>query len=78
MQSQHAFDEEFSNYLICSVDEDDIATRSELDDYLKLPLERVQDPLKWWYNQRRVYPTLSRMARDYLSIPGAISQVSFD
>jgi hypothetical protein len=55
-----------------------VAVWSKLDDYLNLPLERVQDPLKWWYNQRRVYPTLHRMALDYLSIPGAIPLVLID
>jgi len=45
---------------------------SEIDEYLRLPVENVSDPLKWWYDHRRVYPNLSRMALDYLSIPGKI------
>lgn len=46
------------------------ATRvSEIDDYLRLPVEKVSDPLKWWSDNRHVYPHLSGMARDYLSAP---------
>ena len=44
--------------------------RNKLDEYLQLPVENVKDPLKWWVNNRKVYPNLSRMALDYLSIPG--------
>jgi len=46
------------------------ARRSELDEYLQLPVENVKDPLKWWVNNQQVYPNLFRMALDYLSIPG--------
>ena len=31
----------------------------------------------WWYERRGAFPRLSRMARDYLSIPGEFSQRSF-
>lgn len=43
--------------------------QNEIDEYLHLPVENVLDPLKWWYDHRRVYPNLSQMAIDYLSIP---------
>jgi hypothetical protein len=46
------------------------APPNELDSYLRLPVEKVKEPLRWWYENRRDYPTLSRMALDYLSIPG--------
>ena len=42
----------------------------ELQRYLALDVEDVKDGLKWWYDRRRTFPRLSRMARDYLSIPG--------
>lgn len=42
---------------------------SELQEYLSRPVEQTQDPLKWWTNNRHVYPNLHRMALDYLSIP---------
>jgi hypothetical protein len=29
----------------------------------------VKDPPKWWWDHRRTYPALSRMAFNYLSIP---------
>ena len=44
---------------------------SELDDFLSQPLEKVHDPIQWWWEHRIVFPTLSAMALDYLSIPGA-------
>src|SRR6266478_3678755 len=42
----------------------------ELDRYLSTDPEHVQNPLAWWHERRKMYPTLSRMALDYLSIPG--------
>ncbi len=44
--------------------------RDELERYLSSDPEHTTDALKWWYDRRAVYPTLSRMALDYLSIPG--------
>ena len=31
---------------------------------------KPQDTLAWWASKKTVYPHLSRMALDYLSIPG--------
>jgi hAT family C-terminal dimerisation region len=42
----------------------------ELDEYLSQPIEKVRDPMKWWWDHRHVYPKLSSMALDYLSVPG--------
>ena len=42
----------------------------ELDCYLATDVEDVRDALMWWYERRATFPRLSRMARDYLSIPG--------
>jgi hypothetical protein len=42
----------------------------ELDRYLATDVEDVKDGLLWWYTRRAIFPRLSRMARDYLSIPG--------
>lgn len=49
---------------------------SELDRYLATGVEEVKDALIWWYEKRRSFPCLSRMARDYLSIPGAYPLLS--
>jgi hypothetical protein len=46
-----------------------VTTLSEVDEYLKCPVENILDPLKWWIDNRQVYPYLSSMALDYLSIP---------
>ena len=47
-----------------------MADRDELDEYLAQPVEHVADALMWWRNKRHVFPKLSKMAADYLSIPG--------
>lgn len=44
--------------------------RDELDRYLAMDVEDMKDGLMWWYERRTTFPRLSRMARDYLSIPG--------
>jgi len=41
---------------------------AELTHYLSAPLEDKVDPLLWWHAQQSVYPILSLMARDYLSV----------
>ena len=48
---------------------DDLKEADELDDYLAKPLEKVCDPLQWWWDYRTSYPMLSKMAFDFLSIP---------
>ena len=48
----------------------DIEEADELDKFLQLPPEKVEDPLLWWWDHRQAYPTLALMAMDYLSIPG--------
>ena len=48
---------------------DDLKEADELGDYLTKPLEKVRDPLQWWWDHRTSYPTLSKMVFDFLSIP---------
>lgn len=46
-------------------------TTDEFDYFLSTPCESVNgDVLGWWYTRRATYPRLSRMAMDYLVIPG--------
>ncbi|KAJ8516961.1 hypothetical protein ONZ45_g5791 [Pleurotus djamor] len=45
--------------------------RDELKAYLRSPLETTPDVLLWWGSHMSQYPTLSRMARDYLAIQGS-------
>ena len=47
--------------------------KDELTQYLKCPVENIKDAFAWWVKNRAVYPRLSRMALDYLSIPGMFS-----
>jgi hypothetical protein len=42
----------------------------ELDRYLSTDPKHVADVLMWWTEKKSMYPHLSRMALDYLSIPG--------
>lgn len=42
----------------------------ELHRYLAAEPVPVSDPIQWWQDRRKAYPRLSRMALDYLTIPG--------
>jgi len=46
----------------CSLDD-------ELQCYLATDVEDVKDRLMWWHERRTLFPRLSHMAHDYLSIP---------
>jgi hAT family C-terminal dimerisation region len=46
----------------------------ELEKYLAAPVEKAENPFAWWVKNRRLYPRLSRMALNYLSIPGECHQ----
>eukprot|EP01133_Synstelium_polycarpum_P006597 gene6597-7661_t len=43
-------------------------TKSELDLYLEGEIDFENKPLLWWKNNRSRFPTIARMARDFLSI----------
>jgi hypothetical protein len=47
--------------------------RDELARYLSTDPEQVEDVLLWWSERRASFPCLSRIALDYLTIPGAFS-----
>lgn len=54
------------------------ALADELTRYLSAPVERTLNPLLWWIEKQTIYPRLSRMARDYLCIPGkSVSMVRY-
>ena len=44
--------------------------RDEIDRYLSTDPEHTDNVLLWWAEWKKAYPCLSRMALDYLSIPG--------
>ena len=48
----------------------DTVAVDEVTCYLQTAPEQVDDALAWWHERRHVYPGLSHMAHDYLSIPG--------
>lgn len=68
--SDDSDDDAFTAFANISVTKVVASRRSELDEYLRKPVENVKDPLKWWIANRHVYPNLYRMALDFLSIPG--------
>ena len=41
----------------------------EIEGFAQLEYYEVKDPLKWWSDNRGSFPCLSRMARDFLTIP---------
>jgi hypothetical protein len=47
--------------------------RSEIDRYLSTDVEDVRDAVMWWTERKSMFPILSRMALDYLTIPGECS-----
>ena len=52
-----------------SSDEEEFA--DELERYLSSGrIKGVTDPIKWWHENQGSYPRLSRMAKDFLTIPG--------
>jgi len=48
---------------------DDLEEANELNDYLTKPLEKVHNPLGWWWDHHASYPMLLKMAFNFLSIP---------
>jgi hAT family C-terminal dimerisation region len=50
--------------------------RDELERYLSTDPEFVPDVLSWWYERHHIYPHLSCMAKDYLSIPGPFTNTT--
>ncbi|KAF5366543.1 hypothetical protein D9758_008967 [Tetrapyrgos nigripes] len=52
-----------------------VTTHDELADYLAMPLEKVSDPLLWWWEKRTVFPVLSQMALNYHSVPATSTSV---
>jgi hypothetical protein len=48
--------------------------QDELTTYLSTPIENIREDqgLAWWETHQSSYPRLSRMARDFLSIPGLL------
>ena len=55
---------------------DVIQETNELDEYLSQAIEKVRDPIAWWWDHQKVYLWLSVMMLDYLSIPGMSQLIS--
>jgi hAT family C-terminal dimerisation region len=59
-------------------EESALAPDEELELYLSTrPDKDVADPIRWWKEKQTVYPRLSQMAIDFLTIPGEhVAQIS--
>jgi len=68
MQAETDIDQDVTDFFDISMD--GILEPDELDDYLSQAVEKVRDPIAWWWDHWKVFPRLSAMAFDYLSIPG--------
>jgi len=55
----------------------DETKKDELDQYLMDDALKVDDPIKWWLTKSSLFPSLSHMALDYLSIPGKSRTIYF-
>jgi hypothetical protein len=62
--------DKFTDFLDISMDGAD--DHNKLDNYLSQPLEKVHDPIVWWWEHQVMFPMLSAMAFNYLSISGAL------
>jgi hAT family C-terminal dimerisation region len=65
----------FADFGDISVAQAKTRAEKEIDKYLRAPVESVKDPLCWWVQHRLIYPSLSRMALDYLSVPATSTAV---
>jgi len=65
-QSKNMFDNLFR------VKKQDQSNVDEVTQYLETRTEDVSNAIEWWLAQRLIYPRLSRMAIDYLMIPGKV------
>lgn len=70
MSIQAPIDDSSDEFDFFNIPVDSVKEANELDDYLLQALEKVRDPISWWWEHCHVYPRLSAMAFDYLSIPG--------
>lgn len=83
VSSTAANQDEFDEYMmgIYSQDDEDLtgsSMKNELDIYLRDGCEKTVDPLQWWQDRQAVFSILSRMARNFLAIPGTCIPIHFD
>ena len=50
---------------------------NKIQEYLSHAIKNVKDPLKWWVENKYVYPKLHCMALDCLSIPATSTSVKW-
>ena len=51
---------------------DGLKDTNKLDKYLSKAIKKVTDPIKWWWDHQMVYPKLSAMTFNFLSVPGML------
>jgi hypothetical protein len=73
MQSQSIQTQSSWHKIFQKTKKTDVDSKNELERYLMEPIlegTETDDVLMWWKFNSKKYPNLSRMARDYLAIPG--------
>lgn len=66
------FDESDASTMHSDSESETESLSTELEDYLRQKTEKTKDPILWWIERRSMFPRLSRMGIDYLSIPGTL------
>jgi hypothetical protein len=56
-------------------DDDINADNDELQQYLREPTEKPDDLIAWWLAKASIWPSLARMALDFLAIPATSTDV---
>ena len=74
MQTKSGNDQDVIDFFDIPMDR--IQETNELDEYLSQAIEKVRDPIAWWWDHQKVYLQLLAMALDYLSIPGMCQLIS--
>jgi hypothetical protein len=69
----------FNFFSIYGDTEEDVRPSEELDKVFQLKASgfgrSIMEPVQWWKNHQDIYPNVSRLARDILSIPGKPNQL---
>jgi hypothetical protein len=63
------------NMFDCDDDDDDDIPDDELEQYLHDPTKKPDNVIAWWIAKASIYPCLSRMALDFLTIPATSTKV---
>jgi hypothetical protein len=69
----HREPSKFQSFVDASLSHDTTGGPKELDRYLRLESQNVDDPVAWWRTHMDEFPRLSKLALDILAIPAMAS-----